>query len=291
MLFMGFHSRPSSRCTAFVSGQPVQVALALLLLTIFPGLVCADPPPSAKDLERCVKAQMALTADDQFRGLDIRVTIREGMAIIRGTVPTEELAELLVQKVQQMDGVTVVVRNHLVVQAPTKSVVTFPDKPLRPTDLVAGPPSRRSEAGFPGADPLRSPMQQPPPALARVAEPAPRVYTTPQAVAQTALTGPQVSTSLRTALPPPISTTSEPAVRPDWSINRMPQSETLPQVIARVRDSDPRFALVELRLDGNRLVVLGDGTSARRAVAMAFAQELSRANPPGIERVRVANNR
>jgi hypothetical protein len=272
-------------------GKGFLLALAAVLLALLPAWSRADTT-SAEDLMRGVKARQALTADDQFRGLPVEVTIREGMAIIRGTVPTAELADLLVQKVQRMEGVNVVVRTRLEVNAPSKPLFTLPEEPLRSTDSLAGPPSRRSEAGLPGVDPLWAFTQpQPPPALAKAVAPAARVASTPQVVAQVTLTGPQVSTSLRTSLPPTISTTSEPAVRPNWSVERPPQSETLPQVIARVRDSDPRFAQVELRLDGDRLVVLGDGSSARRAVAMAFARELSRANPPGIELVRVANNR
>jgi hypothetical protein len=292
MLILGSHGRPFFRHLAAASGRPVQVALALLLFALLPGLVHADSPPSAKDLERCVKAQMALTADDQLRGLRVDVTIREGLAILRGTVPTAELAELLVQKVQQMDGVNVVVRDRLEVKATPRPVFTFPEEPLRTTETFAGAPTRRAEAGLPGVDPLRSLIPPvPPPALVRAPDPAPRICTTPQAVAQVTLTGPQVSTSLRTSLPPPINTTSELAPRPNWSLDRPPQSETLPQVIARVRNADPRFAEVELRLDGDRLIVIGDGTNARRAIAMAFARELSRANPPGIEHVRVSNPR
>jgi hypothetical protein len=298
MLFMGSHGRLSAGHLVSLRGQTVPVALALLVLGICPGLVCAGPPASMNDLMRSVKVQQALTADDELRGLDVRVEIREGMAIIRGTVPTAELAELLVQKVQQMEGVTVVVRDRLQVAAPLSPVIILPgdtprSTPLetrKTTDYLAGPPSRRAEAGFPGIDPMPSLTQAAPQVIVQAGDRGPRIFSTPQVIAQ-GPAGPQVSTSLRTNLPPPINTTSEPAVRQDWSFNRVPQDETLPQVVARVRKFDPHYADVEVRLDGNRLVVIGDGTSVRRSVAMAFALDLTRANPPGIVSVRVANNR
>jgi BON domain len=248
---------------------------------------------SAVDLMRSIKADAALTADDQFRDLPVHVTIREGMAKVRGTVPTAELADQLVKKVQQMDGVTVVVRDHLEVRATLKPSLTLPEQALTQGEAIVSAPSRRMDAGLPGSDPWEAQIRaqalaRAPSPAPRLNSPAPRVEPAPLAVAQIKVAGPQQSTSL---IPKIRTTPEQPSVRQDWSVNRDPQSETLPQVIARVRDSDPRFEMVELRQEGNRLMVVGDGNSAQRGVAMSFARELSHANPPGIENVRVVNGR
>ena len=101
--------------------------------------------PSLNEIEITSRARHALLAEPRLKPLNLFVSVQQGVATLRGPVPSKELADLAVKVLDQVRGVYHV-RNKLdVVAAPTQGDLFIPlnDPPPVHTKSASSPAASR----------------------------------------------------------------------------------------------------------------------------------------------------
>jgi hypothetical protein len=225
-------------------------------------LQAADRPAakadgSFDDLKLTGLARKALQQDKRLTGLNVGVTLSNGVATLWGRVPSAEVAKEAVDRLKQVPGVVKVVDTSKVVP-PADPLAAQVAEALRSRGLQAEPPGAPetvTTAKVTGNKPDLDPLYEPdPPRAPAVASAKP--------------------TALRQPAGPAPAMLSKPEVLPDVSAD-------FDGIWQRLQAKEERFREVTLeRRDG---VVRINGTVARMADAWELADLLAEA--PGVRQV------
>lgn len=234
-------------------------------------------PLFSRDMRLTIQVRQAFAADAALARLFIRVEVREGVATLRGSVPSDDHVSRAEELVKKIIGIRKV-RNELRVGAPREApvvpVAPEEDKPVsshsaspdRLTGTIAVPTSRVPPIALPpnGRD-----------ASAPPAAPAPAGIRPPTV----SLLAPVSAEALGPAAPPaPVAPqVSAPA----------PAAPSLAEAVERLRRSDARFVGVGTQVEGNVVAVWPASADTAAENVMAFAQLVSRT--PGVGRVVLRN--
>lgn len=224
----------------------------------------AAPPPAANlSVERAALA--AVDADPQLRAASVVVSVKDGVAVVGGPVPSADAARRAEAVVRAVPGVSEV-RNCCYVQP-------APDPLLRPVlDWTSPLPPRRLLADLPGVLPAVKPEREPADAVA--AAPVSQSVSLKTTAPGEGLFLPPVAAGV---VPPPAAPVYGPAA--PAVLTGRPAGPL--EAADAARRANPRFAglTVELR-DG--AVVVG-GAAGRAGDAWDLARELQ--NLPGVSLV------
>jgi hypothetical protein len=178
-----FLTRPRSRRSLHSARI---LALAGLLFVAAGPFHAADPPSLGRDLQLEIKARQSLLQDPQLGGLNLGLTVRDGVARLWGPVPSVDLARRAVERLRQLPELREI-RNDLIVvasRAPAPQVLP-PPTPGKPGRDLPGSPIAPNErlrpqvraAEEPGAAVVLPPITIPLPAAPRSRTTAPIVST------------------------------------------------------------------------------------------------------------------
>ncbi len=259
----------------------------------------AEPPGFGSSDAVQLKAKTALEKDPVLKGLNLWVSVRDGVVLVNGGVPSEEMAAKIEAVLSKVPGVTVVRVTTWVVPAedPIKKLVG--NKLAGPSDLTppnkAPTPILAMNPVLPGSLPNVIPAL--PEGIGAV--PATTSRATGTVVVQRFdpaseggfLQPPVATNNGSTKLPPDIDVPAAPVgpiSYPTIRATRVPVApavqspvETALELLA-VRKSDPRFAGLVADLRGGSAVVTG--SAATRADAEAFAEAVKKI--PGVGQVK-----
>lgn len=208
------------------------------------------PPKSAlgliRDMRLTIQAQRLLKADRVLAALKLKVVVHEGVAEVSGNVPSVEVGRDVVGKLEAIKGILEVHNNLQCKPALVKPTVTG---------------TRIEVANKPAAD------VDPPKARSR--EPA-------------VVTGIEGYKSRPDQTPGPMG--DRPRVAAASAVEVRPPS--LAELVARVRQTEPRFQAISVDIQDSMLVVHRAGVSS--ADATALAQKLRRI--PGVGEVLISSD-
>jgi hypothetical protein len=231
----------------------------------------ASPRGAGRDIEAEVKARKALRGDPQLGPLNLWVTVKSGVATVKGAVPADELIQRAILAVQHVPGVQKV-RSELYVAVSGKR-----GEPLRlPLDF--DPPAQTQSAspdpdtgtlgalGSGSAGPAPATQTAPPvrdPVAPQTASPTPSGTVT--LLPPLGISGPLRSQDV---------TRSVAGTRPE-------RTASVVLAIERLRQTDQRFRRIQTEIRDKTIVLIPGETAGEDL--MAFAQAL--AHLPGVERV------
>jgi osmotically-inducible protein OsmY len=213
--------------------------LAALLLLGADALPRAAAKPAGlsvpRDVQLTVQVKKALGEDAELTQANLRVLVRDGVAVLNGPVPSPELLERAVKTVREVKGV-LKVQNELYVAAPPQPDFVLP-KPEPATRSTSASPPRD------GSGPSWLTM------------PLPR---------------PDVSPTVSVKDPPIVVEER----RPEQTVSRPVRTEVVSPLLERVekvRQTDRRYRPIRVDVEGAVVVVRG---GAPGETLMAFMQAL-----------------
>lgn len=224
-------------------------AVAVALLGAAPG---AADDAALRDCRLAVRARQALFQDDALAPLNLGVSVRAGVAVVWGKVPSAGLGRRAEDKIRKIPGI-VAVRNELHVEAADNPVAEF----LRSSSAIGQRPALESL--------LTQPRQSPAHLTSRWDD---------RQTAASSIATPEIAAPSITLLAP------VPQQQPTATAD-------LFQAVERLRQADARFRDLEFDLRGG--IVRLYGAVQHGADAMELAQAISKL--PGAERVVIGDVR
>jgi hypothetical protein len=202
-----------------------------------------------RDLRLSVQAERALKADRVLAPLNLRVKVRNGVAELSGSIPSDEVGRQAVAKVESVKGIEDV--------RPTFQYT----KGAKPEVAEARPPDKRTV--IQAAKPVAVPPAASEPPRPRPGGTAPLVST---GEGRKGRPNDEVSNGVRMGQPRKVA--SRPA-RTEAESEAAPL--TLAQRVERVRRSDKRFQAIPVEIDGDLLVVKRGAAPSEDATALSQA--------------------
>lgn len=249
-------------------------SLVIGTLSLLPAPLFADPPTAARssldrvglNMQLTVQARHALQKDRTLAREDLFVSVHDRTAILRGKVPSREIAQQAEACVRQVLGIEAV-ENRLEIEEP--EVKTTP-RPLPEPQRLPDPAARKmpDKPGFLGI------LGPAPYDLGRTIPLAPQ--DTPPAPPQPLAPPP----------PPPSATDARPpAATLGAPVAMTSTNDRLADAIASLCRDRTRFRQLRIEIQGNTVFLRG--TPGQSADLFALAEGVSLV--PGVERVVVEN--
>lgn len=248
---------------------------------IFPAIVVliTTTPLVAEELtsaELTLAAKKLLRNDPALTGSSINISVHEGVATLWGAVTDARLADIAEARVRQLPGIRTVrnetyeIRTDPVIDR-VREFMRAIELPREPEVVIPMPvPSPPRELSLNRPQPVREPVQEPPPPSARLHTPVPKSKPPPP----------------RPIRPVEPVVQAHPKSRPMAApVSHRPAVLGTYALIEEVRDSERRF--IGVRIDFQDGVVYLDGQVRKHSDSWDLAEKIS--SVPGVRRVVVRN--
>ena len=268
------------RSFAFTSLRSLALALGLAAFVSLTS--AAEPPPSAaagfSDVVLARSALIAIDSDAGLKGVNLVVSVVDGVAVIGGPVPSTAIAERAEQVVRKVKGMKDV-RN-------TCFVSSGPDPLLKAVADRAGSalPPRPVPGELPGvlSNQLSPPVSPFPPNTIAAADPNSTVV-----ALKPPLTGPGTGSILGAPVGPAgNATVPGPSSAPTTAPGQLTGSSSggVLAAVNEVKRAEARFGSLTVELRDGGVLLVG-GSAPRASDAWDFAKKLQQV--PGVSRVAV----